>query len=300
VEDLGIRARRSFAPTFVLFSLLALLAAIPSRAQNHPASLTDTCGTQESGGRTSCPFKNTGSYVNPGAGQLMVFLAAGPGGQTLSSITDTYFGTQTCTGTTCGTWTAFSASPGTWSNSSLGITSSQVIGYWAKTGAHSGAETITPNWSGSGTLLFGLAWSLASTDAAVSATNPEDTSVFQIDTNTNGCTAPSPVSGTYTLGFSGGVVLSMVYYNPSRNDTTNSVSGPTQRSIDSNDTGYANMSGWTGATGTIIPISAGAHMTTWSWGTCFVGHGPAAIMTIALKPGSAAAPAGRVKHRVIQ
>jgi hypothetical protein len=278
--------------TLVLFSLLA---ALPARAQNHPAA-NGGCPATTSG----CAFKNTGGNVNPGPNQVMVVIAEGSQGSSFTGISDTY-------GVT---WTAFSAGTGVWSNSNLGVTNVPVRAWWAKTGANSGAETITVTTSSAAAVVYYLA-SWAATDVNVSASNPEDTSVFKQDTNANSCTNPSPQSGTYSLGVTNDIVMSLISYN-SNFDAPNltSTSGPVQQSLTGvlgaapisagAVSGYANFSGaFTGSTGTLAPLAIQASVnTTWTWSGCVATAGNAGIYLVALK-GPSTAPVRRNLSKII-
>jgi hypothetical protein len=261
-------------PTLVLFSLLA---ALPARAQNHPAA-NGNCASTGSG----CAFFTTAGNVNPGPNQVMVAAVEGVAGRTFNGCTDTY-------GVT---WTQFSAGQGVWSNSNLGITNVPQTAYWAKTGAHSGAETVTCTTSVAGNVSYSLS-SWAATDVNVLAANPEDTSVFRQDTNANSCTAPSPVTGTYTLSVANDIVMTMIGYNSTFDLPNNtSSSGPLQQSMHGAGAGgngafkeYANFSGaFSGSTGTLasIPPQAGV-ATTFTWSACVNTAGNAGISLLALK-----------------
>jgi hypothetical protein len=152
--------------TLVLFSLLA---AAPARAQNHPAA-NGGCVATTSG----CAFKTTAGNVNPSANQVMVAQVQGIAGSSFTGCTDTY----------SVTWTQFSAGQGVWTNSNLGTTNVPQTAYWAKTGAHSGAETVTCTQSPAGNVTYVLS-SWAASDVNTGAANPEDSSVFKQDTNAN-------------------------------------------------------------------------------------------------------------------
>jgi hypothetical protein len=283
--------------TFVLFSALALFAAMPAKA-NHPAAVSNNnCGAANSGGSNSCAFASGGSATLPGANQVMVLMFIGPtGGQTLASIADTYYGTGTCVTTTCGNWTLFSAGCGTWSNTELSFSSLQVCAYWAKTGSNSGAESVTLGWTGgTGTAeLIGMT-SWDSTDVAVTASNPEDTSIY---TPNSDCTGGPLTSGSFNTTSSGDIVVSLTPYDwvfvgiQSPNS-----SGPTQAVFGMLDQfGWASLTAISGVSGTVVPTSAGTHTINWTYNTCPGSFsGASAVYTIALKGGS---PAGRVRHRV--
>ena len=198
-----------------------------------------------------------------------------------------------CSDTYGVTWTQFTAGQGVWSNSNLGVTNVPQTAYWAKTGAHSGAETVTCTTSAAGNVTYGLS-SWAASDVNVTAATPEDASVFRQDTNANTCTSPSPVSGTYSLSVTNDVVLSMIGFNsvfdlPSQTST----SGPVQQSFIAEEgagsngaiEGFANFSGsFSGSTGTLAPLAIQSSVhTTWTWGSCTSTAGNAGIYTVALK-----------------
>jgi hypothetical protein len=198
----------------VRLSLLALLAlaflAGPASAQTpHPAANAVGCGSI-SGGTNACTYSVGGR--SPGAGQVMVLGFIGPnGGETLTSIADTYYGTGTCNLglTVCGNWTQFSAGCGSWSNATISFSNLQVCFYWAKTGTNSGSETVTPAFSSGGTakLIYLTSWSGADVDAT--AANPEDTSIYAA----NGACAGGISTGSFTLGTANDVLLSLTPYD---------------------------------------------------------------------------------------
>jgi hypothetical protein len=274
--------------TLVLFSLLAL-AALPAHAQNHPASVSGNCNATN-----SCAFCSSScgtGLVLPAANQVMVMLVSGPGdNETLSSIADTYGIGGSCSGSTCGGWTRFSVGSNTHSNSNQGITA-QMVGYWAKTGSNSGAETVTLTWSSGGTARLMPLSSYAATDVNVTATNVEDASAFHEDTLANTCGSPSPTIGggsapnLLTLSQTNDIVISLLDYNTTFDEPSgSSVSGPTQNTIAvSRHYYFASLTGWNGSTGTLSAVSTGSQTITWTWGSCVGTAGNAGLLTVALK-----------------
>jgi hypothetical protein len=276
-----------------LFLFAAIFFASPAFAQNHPASVSGNCNATN-----SCAFCSSScgtGLVVPAANQVMVMLISGPGdNETLSSIADTYGIGGSCSGSTCGGWTQFSVGSHAHTNSNQGITA-QMVGYWAKTGTHSGAETVTLTWSSGGTARLMPLSSYAATDVNVTATNVEDASAFHEDTNANSCSSPSPTIGggsapnLLTLSYANDVVMSLIDYNTTFDEPNNSSSGPTQNVIAVSRRYYfASLTGWTGSTGTLAAVSAGSQTITWTWGSCVGTAGNAGIYTVALKNGSTA------------
>ena len=94
----GTRARSILREVVVrrpLFLLIFILIPTQARAQNHPAAVSGNCTASN-----SCSYSDVGGLVLTGANQVIVLLISGPsGGSTISSITDTYFGTGNCSGT---------------------------------------------------------------------------------------------------------------------------------------------------------------------------------------------------------
>ena len=283
------------APIATLFLLAGIFFPSPARAQNHPAAISGGSITSIN----SQSFTSGSGIVLPAANQLMVFLVSGPPGQTLLSIADTYGLGGTCSGTppVCGSWKQFQNS-GLHSNANLGFSSALMTGYYAPTGTHSGAETVTLTWSSGGTTRLFPLMSFSSADVNVSS--PEDSSGFHEDTNANSCTSPSPVGPTLNISNSADVVASLIDFNTIY-DTPNSPSssGPTQRTIiDTRGWTYASLTGWNGITGTLATVPTGSQSTTWGWGSCVSTAGNAGVFQVALKSGSSATHP--VRHRVIQ
>jgi hypothetical protein len=186
--------------------LLCLLApfAMPALAQNHPAAISSSTITSIN----SQTFTSGGGIV-PSRGQSDHGVSRlGPPGQTLSSIADTYGLGGSCSGIppVCGSWKQFQNS-GLHSNSNQGFSNALMTGYYAPTGTHSGAETVTLTWGGS----------------------PEDSSGFHEDTNANSCTSPSPVGPTLTINSVSDIVISLIDFNTTFDlPNSPSSSGPTQ------------------------------------------------------------------------
>jgi hypothetical protein len=268
--------------TLVLLSLLALLAALPARAQNHPAAVSGSTITSIN----SQSFTSGSGIVLPAANQLMVFLISGPPGQTLSSISDTYGLGGTCSGTppVCGSWKQFQNS-GLHSNANQGFSNALMTGYYAPTGTHSGAETVTLTWSGGGTTRLFPLMSYSSADVNFSGGSPEDSSGFHEDTNANSCTSPSPVGPTLTINSAIDVVISLIDFNTTFDLPNNpSSSGPRQMNIiDTHDWTYASLTAWNGASGTLATVPTGSQATTWTWNGCVSTAGNAGIFSVALK-----------------
>jgi hypothetical protein len=269
------------ARAFLLVSLLALFA-MPALAQNHPAAVSSSTLTSIN----SQSFTSGGGIVLPAANQIMVFLVSGPPGQTLSSIADTYGLSGSCSGTppVCGSWTQFQSS-GLHSNSNQGFSNALMTGYYAPTGTHSGAETVTLTWSGGGTArLFPLMSSSASA-VNFSGGSPEDSSGFHEDTNANSCTSPSRVGPTLTINSASDVVISLIDLNTTFDLPNNpSSSGPTQRNvIDTHDWTYASLTSWNGISEPLATVPTGSQATTWTWNGCVSTAGNAGIFSVALK-----------------
>ena len=255
---------------------------MPALAQNHPAAVSSSTITSIN----SQSFTSGGGIVLPAANQIMVFLVSGPPGQTLSSIADTYGLGGSCSGTppVCGSWKQFQNS-GLHSNSNQGFSNALMTGYYASTGTHSGAETVTLTWSSGGTTRLFPLMSFSSADVNFSGGSPEDSSGFHEDTNANSCTSPSPVGPTLTISNASDVVISLIDYNTIYDEPNNpNSSGLTQRSvIAARGWTWVSLTGWNGITGALATVPTGSQSTTWGWGSCVNTAGNAGIFSVALK-----------------
>ena len=246
-----------------VFIIVSFILFCPGRSQaQHPVAVG------------SCFFSATCAFgTNPSASQMMIAFAVQSTGTGSAVISDTY-------GLGAG-WTQFSCGYSTG-------TSNVSTAWWAKTGAHSGPETITVTWSGSGTNQLINLVSYSSSDADVTATGGEDYCGFHANANN---TCASTLSISYTLTTSGGGVMENEVVDTSKfTPSSGSATGPTMNAI-----GGAAFYTNSNSAGTVfLPITAGSYTNTFSWSFCSGGTAVPFMYIAAVKGTRTKA----VKHKV--
>jgi hypothetical protein len=240
-------------------------------------SITSSARAQHPATQASCFFAASCTFsTNPGPNQIMIAFgvqSTGSGTATVNDVTTYNL-----------TWTQFSAGYSTG-------TSNVSTAWWAKTGSHSGTETVTVTWSGGGTNQLINLVSFPSTDADITATGGEDYSGFHANANN---TCASTLSISYTLSTSSGSVMENEVVDTSRfSPNSGSSTGPTVNAPG----GTAFYVNSNSSQTTFLPITAGSYTNTFGWSTCSGGTAIPFMYIAALKgPSSAQAKKMRINN----